>query len=143
MTWSKVVSFIINLIGSSLISFILSKGAWDVKIAGSVYAAYTLLYILFSDYIASFDKNTSVSKARTELEDTKKMLLAYEICMLDVHHCALNCITKKLKGDGLIYQLNFIITMLSEVKHNASNTGNEYKRKEPKSDDMADFIAEK
>ncbi|MEY8580244.1 hypothetical protein AALM51_08265 [Enterobacter roggenkampii] len=143
MTWSKVISFIINLIGSSFISFILSKGTWDIKIAGSVYAAYTLIYILCSDYLASLDKNTTISKAKSELEDAKKMILAYEICMLDVHHCALSCITNKLKGEGLIYQLNFIVTMLSEVKHNASNKGNEYKRREPKSDDMAEFIAGK
>jgi hypothetical protein len=143
MTWSKVVSFIINLIGSSLISYVLSKGTWDVKVAGSVYAAYTLVYILLSDFITGLDKNTSASKAKLELEDAKKMLLAYEICMLDVHHCALTCITQKLKGDGLVYQLNFIITILSEVKHNANNKGNEYKRKEPKSDGMADFIAGK
>ena len=143
MTWSKVISFIINLIGSSFISFILSKGTWDIKIAGSVYAAYTLIYILCSDYLASLDKNTTISKAKSELEDAKKMILAYEICMLDVHHCALSCITNKLKGEGLIYQLYFIVTMLSEVKHNASNKGNEYKRREPKSDDMAEFIAGK
>lgn len=143
MTWSKVISFIINLIGSSLISFILSKGTWDVKVAGSVYAAYTLIYILCSDFLAGLDKNTSISKAKSELEDAKKMLLAYEICMLDAHHCALSCITNKLKGEGLIYQLNYIVTMLSEVKHNASNKGNEYKRREPKSDDMAEFIAGK
>lgn len=143
MTWSKVVSFIINLVGSSLISYLLSKGTWDVKIAGSVYAAYTLVYILLSDYIATLDKNTSASKAKSELEDANKMLLAYEICMLDAHHCALGCITKKLKGDGLVYQLNFIVTILSEVKHNARNKGNEYKPSAPKHDDMATFIAEK
>lgn len=143
MTWSKVLSFIINLLGSSLISYVLSKGTWDVKVAGAVYAAYILIYMLISEYLSNVDKGTSASKIKSQLDDANERLIAYEVCMLDAHHCALGCITKKLKGDGLLYQLNFIVTILSEVKHNAINKGNEYKYRETKKDGMADFIDQK
>lgn len=144
MTWSKVLSFIINLIGTSLISFALSKGTWDVKIAGSVYAAYILVYMLISDWLSSSDKGTSSSKCKAELESAKELITVYEACMLDAHHCALGCITNKTKGATLNYELNFIITTLSEVRYNATNKGNEYKYKavqgKPAVDAVGEFI---
>ncbi|MEB6635543.1 hypothetical protein [Kluyvera cryocrescens] len=132
MTWSKVLSFLLNVFLSTYLFKTLVDEKVDLKLACGIYAGYVIIYMLLSDKFSSWDKESGISKAKATASSNLALCEKYKDCMLVVHHLALDCITNDKKGKELRYQLNIIITQLSEAVFDSKKSTNVYKGDEQK-----------
>ena len=132
MTWSKVLSFLLNVFLSTYLFKVLVDEKVDLKLACGIYAGYVIIYMLLSDKFSSWDKESGISKAKAIASSSQEQCEKYKDCMLGVHHLALDCITSDKKGKELRYQLNIMITQLSEAVFDSKKSSNVYKGDEQK-----------
>jgi len=125
MTWSKVISYIFNLIASVLIWSYLVESKVDAKLAAGLYSAYVLLYMFFSDWLTKKDAGSSISKANIEIDTHKGKILKYEKCILEVHHSIVLCLQDNLRGAPLKHTLGSITMQLSAVTLDVANDPNQ------------------
>lgn len=132
MTWSKVLSFLLNVFLSTALFKVLVDEKVDLKLACGIYAAYVIVYMLLSDKFSAWDKESGVSKAKASASLNQELCDKYRGCMLQVHHAALDCITHNKRGPELRYQLQTMVTQLSEAVFESKKPTNVYKGDENK-----------
>lgn len=127
MTWSKVLSFILNVFLSTYLFKVLVDEKVDLKLACGIYAAYVIIYMLLSDKFSAWDKESGISKAKASASLSQELCERYRGCMLQVHHAALDCITNNKRGTELRYELQTMVTQLSEAVFESKKPTNVYK----------------
>lgn len=131
MTWSKILSFIINLIASVFLWNYLVDQKIDVKLCSGIYAAYVLVYMFLSDLISKIDKGTALFKANLDVNEHKEKITKYERCMLKVHDEIIVCLRDNMKGAPLKHSLSAITMMLSAATANVENDPKDIQEKIP------------
>lgn len=121
MTWSKVLSYILNLGLSVWLWSYLTVAGVDPKLSGGIYAAYVLAYMFFSDLFTKLDKGSSLSKALKETQLHKAKITKYESCILNVHDSIIICLRDNLKGVSLKHSLSAMTMQLSAITIDVTN----------------------
>ncbi|WP_033568563.1 hypothetical protein [Dickeya undicola] len=126
MTWSKALIFILNTMLTTLIFFIISSYAIDLKLACGVYACYILIYMFVSDFISGLDRKTTSNILKKEKEVLCKKLDDYKSCMKDAHHKAVYCLTPGKKATEIRYEIQILVNVLSDVAFGERESSNDY-----------------
>ena len=115
MTWSKVLSYFINWIVTLLILGVGEAYAVDAKILAGGYTGFIILHMFITDLLAKIDDGTALCKSLKECSALKEKKSRYERASVEAHHLAVKCLSQKLKGTALNYELTSIVTVLSDV----------------------------
>ena len=114
MTWSKIVSYLINLICSSVVWYGAVFFNVDIKVSAGIYVLYYLAYLYISDLLTQKDKGSSISKAKEEIQNLKNDIERYKRSMLSVANQLTICLANDQGKSSIKLTIASVINELSK-----------------------------